>query len=73
MDYDCGYSANEASLRRLHQQAGESVQARSLTYEQLLPNWQNQWNRLSVPCNDCLESHWSMTVSAAKRKHHNNN
>ena len=58
--YDCGYSANQDSLRFQHEQIC-GFQHGGLTYNMLLPNWIDQWNRLQVPCTNTDYYIWFRT------------
>ena len=58
--YDCGYSANQDSLRRQHEQISQ-IQDPGLTVDMLMPNWEGQWSRLLVPCADAGDYMWFRT------------
>ena len=62
--YDTGYSANQTSLRHQHEQARQCTICdpnHSCTIDMLMPNFEEQWNRLQVPCQDADDYMWFRT------------
>ena len=48
--YDCGYNASAEALYSQHQQCSHEVQHTGLSFDSFMPDWDEQWNRLQVPC-----------------------
>ena len=59
-DYDCGCNRNQDAL--LHQlDQCRHFTNRHLSVDMLMPNWQEQWNRLQVPCKQARGYMWFRT------------
>ena len=55
--YDCGRTWNRECVLRQRRQC-YYYQHKDLSVEELMPNWDGQWNRLQVPCRGTKQYMW---------------